>query len=344
MSRDQPSPPHDEAIEAMAAAWLAQRDDGLSAEEKDDFNRWLQADPRHAAAVARMERTWTALQQLRAFRPESRVHPDRDLLAGGRPPARIISFPAAAALAGLAAAVAFAALVWWPQPAAVGPATEPAVYATTADGYQRVTLDDGSVLELNASSQARVDYLPAERRVQLVRGEAHFTVAKNQQRPFIVQAGSVAVRALGTAFNVRYAGDDVEVLVTEGRVRIEHPAATATLPELGAGERLVLPTGGAPVTAPVQTDRLASETMQELLAWQGPRLRFNETPLISVVGQFNRHNRLQIELGDASLAALPVDGSFRSENVEAFIRLLESDGAIRAERVGENRVILHRTR
>lgn len=326
----------------MAAAWLAQRDEGLTAEEQGDFDRWLQADPRHAAAVARLELTWTALQQLREFRPESRVHPDRDLLAGSRPPARIISFPAAAALAGLAAAVAFAAIVWWPQPAALGPAQEPAVYATTADGYQRVTLDDGSVLELNASSQARVDYLPAERRVQLVRGEAHFTVAKDPQRPFVVRAGNVAVRAVGTAFNVRFAEDDIEVLVTEGRVQVEHLAATTVLPELGAGQRLMLSLGTEPVTVPIHADRLAPEAVEKLLAWQGPRLRFIETPLISVVGQFNRHNRLQIELGDASLAAMPVDGSFRSENVEAFIRLLESGGTIRAERVGQDRIILRR--
>ena len=326
----------------MAAAWLAQRDEGLSADEQQDFDRWLRADPRHAAAVARLERTWANLQQLREFRPESRVHPDRDLLTGHRPSAKIISFPAAAALGGLAAAVALAAFVWWPQPAATGPAPAPVVYATTADGYQRVTLEDGSVLELNASSQARLDFVAAERRVQLVRGEAHFTVAKDPQRPFIVHAGKVAVRAVGTAFNVRFDEHNVEVLVTEGRVQVAHPAATAVLPELGPGQRLVLSTDGAPVNVTVQPDRLAPEAMQELLAWQGPRLRFVDTPLASVVAQFNRHNRLQIELADATLAALPVDGSFPSQHVEAFIRLLESGGTLRAERVAPDRIILRR--
>lgn len=332
----------------MAAAWLAQRDEGLTAEEQADFERWRQADPRHAAAVARLEQTWSALQQLREFRPESRVHPDRDLLAGARPPARIISFPVAAALTGLAAALALVALVNWPRPAATPSAPAPTlpVYATTADGYQRVTLEDGSVLELNANSLARVNYTPAERRVQLVRGEAHFTVAKNPSRPFIVEADTVAVRAVGTAFNVRLGERDVEVLVTEGRVRVERHAAGAAapteLPELGVGGRLVVPTGAAPIPGPVRVENLAPETVQESLAWQGPRLRFVDTPLASVVAQFNRHNQIQLEIGDASLADVPVDGSFRSENVEAFIRLLESDRSIRADRVGKDRIILHR--
>lgn len=345
--RNQPLTPDQEAIEAMAAAWLAQRDEGFDAEQQAEFGRWQQADPRHAAAVARLEKTWATLQQLREFRPASRVHPDRDLLAGARPQARIISFPAAA-LVGLAAAVAIAALFWRIVPSPATPAPGQAVlatsvYATTAEGYQRVTLADGSVLELNASSEARVDFLPAERHVRLLRGEAHFTVAKNKQRPFIVHAGTVAVQAVGTAFNVRMDENDVEVLVTEGRVKVANQAASApaVLPELAAGQRIVLSLKDA-VIAPGQVEAILPEAVEAALAWQGPRLRFADTPLSSVVAQFNRHNQVQVELGDASLVSVPVDGSFRSENVEAFIRLLESDGSIRAERVGKDRIILRR--
>lgn len=335
----------------MAAAWLAQRDEGLSAEEQADFARWQQADPRHAAAVARLEQVWTALQQLREFRPAARTHPDRDLLAGARAPARIISFPAMAALAALAAAVAVGVFLWRSAPTAATPAPgHPTIaattYATTTDGYQRVVLDDGSVLELNASSEARVNFLPAERQVRLLRGEAHFTVAKNPRRPFIVQAGDVSVRAVGTAFNVRLAEHEVEVLVTEGRVQVENRAAGAgpagSPSELSARQRLVvaMPAAAPAVAASVET--LPPETVQAALAWQGPRLSFADTPLASVVAQFNRQNRIQIELGDASLASVPVDGSFRAENVEAFIRLLESNGSVQVERIGPDRIILRR--
>jgi transmembrane sensor len=347
--RNQPLSPDQEAIEAMAAAWLAQRDEGLTAEERTEFDRWRKADVRHEAAAARLEKAWTAMQQLREFRPASRVHPDRDLLAGARPTAQIISFRIVAAATGLAAAVACGFFLWRATPgnstsASVQPAHATSVYATTADGYQRVTLEDGSVLELNANSRARVDFLPTERRVQLVQGEAHFTVAKAPQRPFIVRAGDVAVRAVGTAFNVRIDDDEVEVLVTEGRVGVVNqaaPAAEAALPELGAGQRLVVGAKRADDPTPMQVENLTREAVEGSLAWQGPRLRFADTPLASVVAQFNRHNKIQVELGDASLMSVPVDGSFRPENVEAFIRLLESD-SIRAERVGPDRIILHR--
>jgi transmembrane sensor len=340
--------PDDERIETIAAAWLAQRDDGFSEEEETAFARWQLADTRHARAVARLERTWAALQRLREFRPESRVHPDRDLLARPpRLPARILHFPTAAIIAGLAAVLVFAAVSWWPKTTTNGGHAAP-VYATTADGYQRVTLEDGSVLDLNGNSLVEVNYTRRERLVRLVRGEVFFTVAKNRHRPFVVTAGPVAVRAVGTAFNVRMGKSDVEVLVAEGRVKVENQKAPANapdnLPELGVGQRLVVSSTDLAVSQSVQVQTLPLETVRESLAWQEPRLRFVDTPLVSVVAQFNRRNKIQIELRDATLEAMPVDGSFRAENVEAFIRLLESTGQIVAERTGDDRIVLSRGR
>lgn len=351
MSRQRPLSPHNEAIEAMAAAWLAQRDEGLTVEEAAEFSKWRQSDPRHAAAVERLEQTWKLLQPLREFRPEARQHPDRDLLTGAKPPRAVIIFPRVAALAALAAAVAVGVFYFRPAPLASGPIANEVVaattYATTADGYQRVTLSDGSVLELNANSEARVEMLPAARHVQLVRGEGHFTVAKNKQRPFIVHANGVDVRAVGTAFNVRLANrGDIEVLVTEGRVHVERQAgasAPETLPELGVGDRLLVQAAPAVGTTP-RAEKVSAEAMQQALAWQGPYLRFSETPLVSVVAQFNEHNRVKIELGDATLASVPVDGRFRPDNIEALIRLFENtpNSKILVERVNPERIVLHR--
>lgn len=208
-----------DAIEATAAAWLAQRDDGLTREQAAEFARWRGADVRHEAAVMRLEATWSALQQLREYRPEAARHPDRDLLRASVPRRRLIPFPPLAATAALAASLALAA-VWWFSVAERQSEPVAQTHATTVDGYERVSLADGSIVELNSASEVSVSFSPAERRVRLVRGEAHFTVAKNPARPFLVEAGTLAVRAVGTAFNVRLGGKDVEVLVTEGRVAV----------------------------------------------------------------------------------------------------------------------------
>ena len=94
------------------------------------------------------------------------------------------------------------------------------VHTTTAGRYERVVLDDGSVLELYGDTSAEVRLAPAERRVRLARGEAHVTVVRDATRPFVVEAGGVAARTVGTAFNVRLGAREVEVLVTEGKVSV----------------------------------------------------------------------------------------------------------------------------
>ena len=358
-SADDARPSERESIAASAAAWLAERDAGLSPLDERKFAAWRAADPRHEAAVARLERAWTALQPLRDFRPAAVRHPDRDLLAG---PVRggIFAFPAplrAAALA--AAALVVVAAGWWAlRPAATS--APDAVYATTVGGYERVMLADGSVLELNGDTAAEVHFTAAERRVGLARGEAHFTVAKNPARPFRVEAGGVAVRAVGTAFNVRLGARDVEILVTEGKVAVSDvgPALAAVPPRGERNPQTGAPTSGGPtvlsanerlVVGPAHgaaVERVSPAAMRDALAWQSPRLVFVDTPLAEVVAQFNRRNAVQLELADADsvLAALPVGGSFRAENVEAFVRLLESGGDVTVDRADAARLVLRRTK
>ena len=244
----------------------------------------------------------------------------------------------------MAAALALAGGIgWYLQSRRIVP---PEVYATTADSYQRVTLEDGSVAELNASSEIQVNYTPAERRVQLVHGEAHFTVAKNKERPFWVEADSVKVRAVGTAFDVRITDREIDVLVTEGKVSLaknetggETAADSAPEPaKIAAGQRAVVDTSN-PAAAPV-IENVSPATISDVLAWQGVHLVFAATPLADVISEFNRRNPVQIELGDSALGVLPISGSFRPENVEGFVRLLAQGGDISVDRPSANRIIL----
>ncbi len=341
--------PSDNAVEAQAAAWLAQRDDGLAPDEEAAFIRWRDADPRHAAAVTRLEEIWRALRQLRDFRPAARVHPDRDLLVARPRPALL--YPALALA--LAAVLLLAFIVrdaGFGLPTPLLGATK--VYSTTTGGYQRLTLADGSVVELNEGSEVRVRYTAAERRVHLVRGEAHFTVAKNKARPFFVETPAVAVRAVGTAFDVRLDATQVAVLVTEGRVQLERHnvsaadfrsggAASPAPPVLSAGWRAIVPNRA---DASLVVEQLPPPQARAILSWQSPRLFFVETPLAEVIEQFNRHNRVQLSLADPDLAGLPVGGRFGAENVEAFVRLLTSNGDIVVERPAPDRIVLHRAR
>jgi transmembrane sensor len=80
-------------------------------------------------------------------------------------------------------------------------------------------LPDGSLVELKEGSRIAVDFSAEQRQVRLV-GEAHFQVARDAARPFVVNAQGVMVRAVGTAFSVRVDSDEVQVLVTHGSVHV----------------------------------------------------------------------------------------------------------------------------
>jgi transmembrane sensor len=347
---DQPSHSHPDdlhRIDLEAAEWLIKHDRGFTPTEQDHYFQWLAADPRHGEWFARHRETWRELNTLAQWRPEHSLEPNPDLLAPAksrRRRARVVWFwsgALTAAAAGLAVVLAL-----WQSPRAVeGLAPVPAKIA--AQSYERRVLEDGSVIELNRGALVAVDYTAEVRRVRLLQGEALFTVEKNPGRPFIVHAAGVDVRAIGTAFNVRLAADNVEVLVTHGRVQVETPATVAenltgqvmatAIPVLEAGESVTVP---LTVTAPLpQVSRMTEDEMTRRLAWQPRLLEFKSTPLAEVVAEFNRHGGPRIVIADAGLETIPIVMSFRSDNAEGFVRLLELTAGVKAERAGDTLVL-----
>ena len=343
--------PSSAVIEDAAIAWLTERDDGFSPAREREFAQWLRADPRHAATVARLEQTLGLLGALPEFRSEINTAFDRAAPVVAFPPATTEQPTLAPAprrwsrtfaWAGLAAALAFGSFFGWrtlrPPPAIH--------YTTTVAGYERARLDDGSTLELNAASAVRVQFTPAERRVQLESGEAHFAVAHDTARPFIVSAGPIAVRAVGTAFNVRYtAGGDIEVTVTEGKVSVSgvervDPNALSAAIFVSAGQRIVLPHHAPPPTV----EQVDPATLRAALAWQSRLADFADAPLTDVIARFNARSRVQLFLADEKLADRRIGGTFALDEAEAFVRLLERDGEIVGERRSEAEIHLRRAR
>ena len=99
-------------------------------------------------------------------------------------------------------------------------------YSTVMGEFRRISLGDGSTLSLNTNSEAKVTFSAKNRKVELVRGEGLFKVARDTSRPFDVHAGSTVVRAVGTEFSVRLRDESsVDVLVAEGKVSINPPSS-----------------------------------------------------------------------------------------------------------------------
>ena len=218
------------------------------------------------------------------------------------------------------------------------------------------TLPDGSVIDLKSGAEISVQYSDEFRRVALLKGEAHFHVAKNKSRPFIVAVENVEVRAVGTAFLVQRGNTSLEVLVTEGIVALDQrskvspmdgqsaqPRNSTTIhTTLGVGDRATIDLSKE--IAGLRVDALDSATIAEQLAWRGPRLEFTGTPLSEAVGLINEFNsQVKIIVDDPSLAALEVSGYFRADNTDSFLRLIEQSLGVRGERKG-NSIFLRKAR
>ena len=191
----------------------------------------------------------------------------------------------------------------------------PGIHATAFEPIRK--LPDGSIVELNSDAEIAVQFDAAARRVRLVRGEAHFRVEKDASRPFLVDAGTVEVRAVGTAFTVDLGPQAVEVVVAEGRVAVNReapagqgqPAGREAIAEVDAGKDLVVDLT-AKVQASPQIVTMTDAQLKERLAWRIPKLEFGGMALGQAVELMNRQNRLQIVLGDPAISGLRISGTF----------------------------------
>jgi transmembrane sensor len=193
-------------------------------------------------------------------------------------------------------------------------------------------MPDGSNVTLNTDSQIRIALTDTERRVELGHGEAFFEVSKDPKRPFVVRAGDKRVIAVGTKFSVRREGDDIEIVVTEGKVRVEDGAAGQDSRVGGSADVFLTPGSIARADdAGVLVQRRTLPEAEEHLSWRTGWLMFRDLGLADAIAEFNRYSARKIVIQDPGIASLKIEGNFRATNVEAFVRLLESGFPVRAE-------------
>jgi transmembrane sensor len=318
-----------EAIDKAAGDWLARRDSGRwTAADQADFAQWLDTSDLHRVAYLRVEHAWEEALRLKALGagfPPGRVpskgqafpsflDPGREAGVSTdnarRRPGPWLRWAAAATVL-----IAIAAYLLERGSFAGGH------YATPIGGFASIPLGDGSKVTLNTDSEIKVAVTTKERRVYLNRGEVFFDVAKDPTHPFIVQVGGKRVIAVGTKFAVRRNTDDIRVVVTEGKVRVE---TSEQLPALLTAGAVAVTTDAGTL---VQVKSLPEA--EDYLAWIRGVLIFHETTLAEAAAEFNRYNRRKIIVTDAAVGALHIAGAFRSANVDGFVRLLEQGYPIR---------------
>ena len=204
----------------------------------------------------------------------------------------------------------------------------------TAHGEQvAVQLPDDSVLHLNTDSAITVRYTRSERVVEISRGQAFFTVVRDDRRRFRVTAGDVHMIAVGTRFEGYRKADATIVTVVEGRVAVfagqPHRQEVKEIPGdalvINAGYQLRVDARGV-LAQPSRVDA------QQAVAWLQQKIAFEQRPLGEVADEFNRYGSIPIEIQDAALRALPITGVFDAHDVDSFVAFLQTLDGVRVER------------
>lgn len=211
------------------------------------------------------------------------------------------------------------------------------LYRTRVGERRVIVLADGSRVRLNTASTIEVAMKPGRRQVRLVKGEALFEVAHDRSRPFLVDAASARLRAVGTAFNVRIRENVVELTVTEGVVAVTQstdPVRQTAAPRIAAGGGAVIRSGAVAPT------RLDDQVLRQRTAWQDGVIELDGQSLTEAVEEFNRYRTQPIIVGDARLANILVGGRFEVDEADQFLLALESSFPIRAIPSADGSVLL----
>jgi len=345
-----------EAIAREAAAWIVRRDRGLSsAREMLAFERWLAADARHAEALARAEAGWSGLD----FIPKALA---QEVIASAKLRPRLSLFVGLP----LAAAAAFALVFWVARAPHEEEATPPppaAAHVLLAEAVPaQHTLSDGSRLSLNQGTEVVEKFTESERRLRLLRGEAHFRVSKEPQRPFVVEVGGVEVRAVGTAFNVSLHSASLEVLVTEGVVELEMGSQSDVAnegevdaavirrapPTLSARQHARVALGPSPSArlAPEQPaiviTTLEPEAVSRAIAWQAPLQRLRGTTLAELALGLEQLTGQRVVFADTEVGELRLGGRFRADDVEGFVSVVSTLLDVEIERAPSGELVVRK--
>lgn len=290
------------AIDAAAAAWAARADRGpLSMEDQKALEAWAAEDPRRAGAYARALAVSAHADRAQAlgedFAPA--LHPVA--VAAGR--RRLLASGGALAAATVVGVAGYEALSFKGR------------VVTRKGDIRRAPLDDGSAVTLNTDTVIKAAFNGQIRRVDLVRGEALFDVAKEAARPFVVVAGKVRVRAVGTSFAVRAHGDgQVDVLVREGVVEVWRGQGGAPL-------RLVAQTATkVDAAGPLKAIRVAASAVDSATAWRQGQIDLDGLTLGEAAAEFARYSDRRIVVDDPAVARLKMTGLFSASDPEGFAR------------------------
>lgn len=307
-------------LREAAIDWLLRLRDAPQDESlKAQFHCWLALDPKHRQMFERIERLMGDASQLLASDPG---------FVG-----RAAQSKSPASRGTLMAAMSVFVITTGGFFIADGPIRLRADAISGTGEQQSITLQDGSTLQLNASSAVAFEFGTQERRIVLLKGEAYVEVARDTQRPFVVEADGGTTTALGTAFNVNLTQEGTSVTVVEHSVIVDGGRGNVPV-RIGEQQQVSYDAEGR--VGPIET--VDPETAA---AWREGRLVFNDRTIGSVIEELGRYVPGSIVISQDNIRQRRVSGSFNLADPDAVLRDLAAAFNVGVTHIGPYLTVLH---
>ncbi|MGD1845787.1 MAG: FecR domain-containing protein [Salibacteraceae bacterium] len=292
---------------ALLASYLAGE---ATAEQQQEVEAWRDADPANAEELEKLGRLWW---EAGTAAVEATVDVDAawqkvQARTIGEPMAKVIPLWRKPAVWSVAASLLLLLMAWWAWPET---ANEVLVAQNQA---VNTTLDDGSAVSLNVGSKLEITEMNEGLRQVKLEGEAYFEVASDQARPFVIDAGPMEVKVLGTSFEVEAfpASDSLFVAVVSGRVQVD-----------AYGQQVVLSAGQRAQLSRTTEKLLQSNTTDtNTLFWKTGTLVFSRTELAQVVKVLNKCYKVDIQLANPTLKTCSVTSTFSHKTIDEVLEVL----------------------
>lgn len=206
-------------------------------------------------------------------------------------------------------------------------------YVTRIGEQKQITLSDGSSVHLNTGTELLVDMSDRARRLLLLRGEAFFDVARDENRNFTVVLEDRAISVLGTEFNIQKMSDGFVLSVAEGEVAV-HPVAELAMKnaplvvdgvsqdKTDAAHRRVRSGWIVDFKGDDATLVARQGSIAAMSGWRTGIINFVDVPLVTVVKELNRYSAKKIIIEDAAVMNRPVSASIRIDSIQATLKAL----------------------
>lgn len=204
------------------------------------------------------------------------------------------------------------------------------VTVQTKDSTLRQTLPDGSIVWLNKNSLISYPdkFVDNIRSVRLI-GEAFFEVKPDKEKAFVISVNDIAVKVVGTAFNIKNRGDETTVIVKSGVVDV---AKNKEHIELSAGEKVRVHPDMSGLLKETSNGRLYDYYFSKELVC-------DSTPLSELVEILNEKFESDIIILRPSLKELPLTTVFHDESLDQILKVIAATFNISVEYQG-NKILL----